>query len=79
MYPRLRDLREDHDMTQEQLARKLSMSQTGYSRYEIGKSDVPTCILLELANLYHTSVDYLLGNTDERKPYPKAGKRGNCQ
>lgn len=79
MYPRLRDLREDNDMTQKQLARKLNMSQTGYSKYETGENDVPTRVLLELADLYHTSVDYLLGNTDERKPYPKTGKRGSCQ
>lgn len=79
MYPRLRDLREDNDMTQKQLARKLNMSQTGYSKYETGENDIPTRVLLELADLYHTSVDYLLGNTDERKPYPKAGKRGKCQ
>lgn len=66
-------------MTQQRLAMKLNMSQTSYSKYEIGKSEIPACMLLDLADIYHTSVDYLLGNTDERRPYPKAGKRGNCQ
>ena len=51
------------------------MSQTGYSKYETGENDVPTAILLTLAHLYHTSVDYLLGNTDEPNPYPKAKRR----
>lgn len=70
MYPRLRDLREDHDLTQTQVARLLSMSQTGYSKYETGENDVPTQVLLQLAEYYGTSVDYLLGRTDERVPYP---------
>ena len=72
MYQRLRDLREDHDMNQTQLAKLLGMSQTGYSKYETGENDVPTAILIKLAGIYHTSVDYLLGLTDEEQPYPKA-------
>ena len=66
MYPRLRDLREDNDMTQAALAKLLGMSQTGYSKYETGENDVPTQILIKLADLYGTSVDYLLGCTDKR-------------
>ena len=66
MYPRLRDLREDNDMTQATLAKLLGMSQTGYSKYETGENDVPTQILIKLADFYGTSVDYLLGRTDKR-------------
>ena len=55
MYPRLRDLREDSDMTQAALAKLLGMSQTGYSKYETGENDVPTQILIKLADLYGTS------------------------
>ena len=74
MYPRLRDLREDHDLTQKQLASILKMSQTGYSKYETGENDIPTHILLKLAVFYGTSIDYLLGRTDETRAYP-ASKR----
>ena len=70
MYPRIRDLREDSDRSQTELAKLLGMSQTGYSKYETGEHDVPVAILEKLADLYHTSVDYLLGRTDQRKPYP---------
>jgi transcriptional regulator with XRE-family HTH domain len=71
MYPRIRDLREDHDMNQTTLAGLLGMSQTGYSKYETGENAIPAAILEKLADLYGTSVDYLLGRTDERTPYPK--------
>ncbi len=74
MYPRLRDLREDNDMNQTQVAHLLNMSQTGYSKYETGENDVPTQVLLQLAEYYGTSVDYLLGRTDERTPYPSSEK-----
>ena len=70
MYPRIRDLREDRDLTQTQVAKMLSMSQTGYSKYETGENDIPTAILIRLARFYGTSVDYLLGRTDEPAPYP---------
>ena len=63
-YTRIRDLREDHDMTQKQLAQLLGMSQTGYSKYETGENDIPTATLIRLARLYGTSIDYLLGETD---------------
>lgn len=66
MYCRLRDLREDADLTQKQVAKYLGMSQTGYSKYETGENDIPTQVLIALAKFYHTSVDYLLGLTDER-------------
>lgn len=71
MYRRIRDLREDHDLTQKQIGKILNMSQTGYSQYEIGKNDIPTRILIALANYYNTSVDYLLGLTDDERPYPR--------
>lgn len=69
MYPRIRDLREDHDMNQTELAQKLGMSQTGYSKYETGENDIPTGILIKLARLYNTSIDYLLGETDNPNRY----------
>ena len=56
-YPRLRDLREDHDWTQAHLARKLNVSQTGYSKYETGENDIPTQVLIQLARFYDTSID----------------------
>ncbi len=68
---RIRDLREDADLTQKQVAEYLKMSQTGYSKYETGENDVPTNIWLALADFYNTSVDYLMGNTDDKTPYPK--------
>ena len=68
-YSRLRDLREDADLNQTQVARYLGMSQTGYSKYETGENDIPTEVLIRLARFYGTSTDYLLGLTDIRKPY----------
>ncbi len=64
MYTRLRDLREDRDMNQTQIAKMLGMSQTGYSKYETGENDIPTSILIKLARFYNVSIDYLLGETD---------------
>lgn len=72
MYRRIRDLREDHDLFQKDLAKYLQCSQVSYSYYELGKRDIPTDVLIQLASFYHTSTDYLLGLTDEQKPYPKA-------
>ena len=71
MYPMLRAMRKDHDWNQTELAQKLGMSQTGYSKYETGENDVPTAILIQLAEIYQTSVDYLLGLTDDPRPYPR--------
>lgn len=74
-YPRLRDLREDHDLTQTKVAKFLNMSQTEYSKYETGENDIPTQVLIALAEYYQTSVDYLLGRTDCREPYPEGKKK----
>ena len=64
MYPRLKDMRSDAKLTQKEVAAKLNMSQTGYSKYETGENDVPSIVLIKLAKLYETSVDYLLGLTN---------------
>lgn len=71
MYIRIRELREDKDLTQKQVGQLLNMSQTGYNQYEIGKNDIPTHVLILLSNFYNVSVDYLLGLTDTMKPYPR--------
>ncbi len=70
MYIRIRELREDQDLSQTEFAKVLGMSQTGYSKYETGENDIPTGILIAMAGYYHTSVDYLLGLTDTKAPYP---------
>ncbi len=66
-YPRIKDLREDHDMSQQEVADYLGMKQPQYSRYERGLRDVPTDVLIKLARLYKTTTDYLLGITNEPK------------
>ena len=66
-YPRLRDLREDHDLSQQQVAEYLGMKQPQYSRYERGLRDVPSDVLIRLARLYKTSTDYILGLTNISK------------
>ena len=71
---RIRDLREDADLTQKQVAQYLKMSQTGYSKYETGENDIPTAIWECLSDFYGVSVDYLMGRTDEAKPYPKGSR-----
>ena len=65
---RLRDLREDADLNQTQVAKFLGMSQTGYSKYETEENDIPTQVLIKLAKFYHTSPDYTLGVSDRREP-----------
>ena len=65
MYKRIRDMREDKDLNQTQVAKMLGMSQTGYSKYETGENDIPTNVLIKLARFYNTSIDYLLGETDD--------------
>lgn len=72
MYRRIRDMREDNDLFQKDLAKYLQCSQVSYSHYELGKRDIPTDVLIRLAVFYHTSTDYLLGLTDVREPYPQA-------
>ena len=68
---RIRNLREDHDLTQKQIAEYLNIRQSTYSQYETGNRQVPVEVLTALAAFYKTSVDYLLGLTDCREPYPK--------
>lgn len=68
---RMRDLREDHDLTQAELARMLSVSRQAYSGYERGERNIPLEILCQLALFYGTSLDYLTGRTDVKAPYPK--------
>ncbi|MBQ8892659.1 MAG: helix-turn-helix transcriptional regulator [Bacilli bacterium] len=68
---RLRDLREDKDLTQNDLAKMLGCSQTTYSRYETGQTSVPNDILNKLADFYDVSLDYLFARTDVKKPYKR--------
>ena len=69
-FQRLRDLREDSDLRQQDIAELLQITQTVDSRYERGFQTIPVLHLLKLADFYHTSTDYILGRTNERKPYP---------
>lgn len=71
MYRRIRDLREDADLTQKQMGEILNCSQRIYSNYERGDVDIPTQVLIRLAEFHKTSVDYLLGLTNEKCPYPR--------
>ncbi len=66
---RIRDLREDHDYTQQYVASKLNIQQNTYSQYETGKRQLPIDILIQLADLYQTSTDYILRRTDNPIPY----------
>lgn len=75
MYHRIRDLREDHDLYQKDVAEYLQCTQVCYSHYELGKRDVPTDVLIQLADFYNTSTDCLLGRTDDPTPYPKPKRR----
>ena len=68
---RIRDLREDRDLTQKELAEYLQVHQTTYSDYELGRLNVPVAILHKIADFYGVSVDYLLGRTNEKRPYPQ--------
>ena len=74
MHEHLRALREDRDINQTAMAKMLKIHQTTYSDYELGKLNIPTDILIELAAFFDTSVDYILGLTDETKPYPRKKK-----
>lgn len=67
-YQRIRDLREDRDLTQAQMAKLLHCSQQAYSNYELGQRDVPTDVLIQLALFYRVSTDYLLGISDDPQP-----------
>ena len=70
-YKRIRELREDHDLTQKQVSDYLSMKQPQYNRYERGFRDIPSDILIALADLYNTSTDYILERTDISKAVEK--------
>lgn len=69
MYRRIRDLREDRDLKQKDIAELLQCSQVCYSYYENGQRDIPTDILIKLAEYYNTSIDYLLGQTNNPNRY----------
>lgn len=71
MYQRIRDLREDHDMTQADVAAALHCSQQAYSNYELGQRDIPSDVLIALAELHKTNVDYILGITQVKTYYKK--------
>ena len=73
-YYRIRELREDRDLRQADLAKYLSCSQVAYSHYELGKRDIPTEVLIALADFYHTSTDYILGRTDDFEFYSLKSK-----
>ncbi len=71
-YPRLRDIREDHDLTQTEIARMIGMSQVQYSRYESGVQQIPFHHVIALAKIYNVSIDYLAGLINDPRPlYPK--------
>ena len=71
MYRRIRDMREDADLLQKDIAQYLQCTQVCYSHYELGKRDIPTDVLIKLADFYGTSTDYLLERTNIKEPYPK--------
>ena len=71
MYKRIRDLREDRDLLQKELADYLHCSQVCYSNYEMGKRDIPTEVLIKLCQYHNTSVAYLLGIPEVKTPYPR--------
>jgi len=71
LFKRVRDLREDRDLTQRQMAEYLQIHQTTYSDYELGRLNIPADVLIKLAQFYNTSIDYILGITDRTEPYPK--------
>ena len=65
LYKRIRDLREDRDLTQREMAKNLNCSQQAYSNYELGQRDIPTDVLIKLSAFYHVSIDYILGVSDD--------------
>ncbi len=71
MDTRIKNLREDNDLTQKEISKFLNISQVAYSYYELNKRNIPIELLCKLADYYNTSVDYLLYRTNESKPYPK--------
>lgn len=71
MFKNIRDLREDSDITQSQMAKMLNCSQQVYSNYELGQRDIPTSILIKLSDIHNVSVDYILGLTKSKEKYPR--------
>ena len=71
IYKRIRDLREDSDLTQQQMADKLFINRRTYSSYEVGSRSIPVETLGKIADIYDTSIDYLVGRTDVKTAYPK--------
>ncbi len=78
VYERIRNLREDADFTQQQMADMLFINRRTYSSYELGVRTMSPETLGRIADIFHTSVDYLMGRTDVKKPYPKKNDRGRC-
>ena len=70
-HQKIRDLRNDNDLSQKTIAKYLNIAQNTYSQYELNERNIPIDALVKLADYYNTSVDYLLGRTDEKNPYPK--------
>ncbi len=75
MKTRIRNLREDNDLTQSEISKYLNISQVAYSYYELGRRTIPLELLSKLADYYNTSIDYLLYRTDIVKPYPKSKQK----
>lgn len=75
IYQRIRNLREDHDYTQQYLANMLHISRSAYSAYENGANAIPIEVLIKLAHFYETSVDFLLEQTDSKNPYPRKQRK----
>lgn len=73
-YKKIKELREDNDLYQRQLADLLNVAQTTYSNYEIGERQIPIPALVKLAKFYNTSIDYILDLTEETTPYPRKNK-----
>lgn len=71
MYQRINDLREERNLSKKELAEILGLSQTDYSKYESGEKDIPTHILIKLSYFYNTSVDYILGERNDKTPYKR--------
>ena len=74
-YPRLKDLRDDKELTQKEVAAVLGIDQRVYSNYETGKREIPTRLVSILADYYRTSTDYILGKTNVKTPYPRKQKK----
>jgi transcriptional regulator with XRE-family HTH domain len=75
MYEQIRNLREDRDLSQKKMAELLNVTQATYSRYESGTLDIPSISLIKLAMFHKTSIDFLVGITNEKSPYPRKRKR----